>query len=251
MRLDDLITTYPTLYHMAEGGTWESIRQHGLLSTAALLDRCRIHGKERQRLERCHRPACTTIAGRDGETFVLRDQKPMSDRGLERALAGSGMTPADWYQLVNGRVYFWLSEQRLARLLGAREYRGRMRTVLVLDTAPLVRAYAEVIELSPINSGCTKPFPQRRSRETFRPIAAYPFDQWREKRGARDAVVELTIPYRVPDLAGFVRRAEHRIGDRVVDVLYEDAKRRREHGKEKLLEPQMQTDVCLGDEDLS
>ena len=42
MEIERLISRYPTLYHMAEDGSWESIQRHGLLSTSALLDRFEI-----------------------------------------------------------------------------------------------------------------------------------------------------------------------------------------------------------------
>jgi hypothetical protein len=36
--LAQLVTDNPVLFHMAERGSWDSIREHGLLSTSALLD---------------------------------------------------------------------------------------------------------------------------------------------------------------------------------------------------------------------
>lgn len=38
VRRDQLISRFPTLYHMAEDGTWPSISSRGLLSTRALVD---------------------------------------------------------------------------------------------------------------------------------------------------------------------------------------------------------------------
>ena len=46
---------HPTLYHMAEFGTWESICKHGLLSTTALLDLFGMSGAERTSIEACRR----------------------------------------------------------------------------------------------------------------------------------------------------------------------------------------------------
>lgn len=34
---EELANLYPRLYHMAEPGSWESIRRYGLLSTSSLL----------------------------------------------------------------------------------------------------------------------------------------------------------------------------------------------------------------------
>jgi hypothetical protein len=43
------------LYHMAEDGSWESIRQIGLLSTSALLDRFEVEGERRYAIESTRR----------------------------------------------------------------------------------------------------------------------------------------------------------------------------------------------------
>ena len=36
----DLISRYPQLHHMAEGGSWSSIQQIGLRTTRQLVDEC-------------------------------------------------------------------------------------------------------------------------------------------------------------------------------------------------------------------
>ena len=49
MHLADLIANYPRLFHMAEDGSWDSIKQNGQLSTSALLN---LYGVDAaQRLE--------------------------------------------------------------------------------------------------------------------------------------------------------------------------------------------------------
>jgi len=49
--LAELLQDCPTLYHMAERGSWPSIREHGLLSTSALLDLYGKQGAEREAIE--------------------------------------------------------------------------------------------------------------------------------------------------------------------------------------------------------
>jgi len=41
---------YPCLYHMAEAGTWDSIKKLGLLSTLALTELFEITGDEKRKL---------------------------------------------------------------------------------------------------------------------------------------------------------------------------------------------------------
>ena len=208
MDTETLITTFPRLFHVAEAGAWESIKQHGLLSTSALLDVAGLEGSDRHAIESERRPAGVTLRG---TSFVIRDQKPMSDNKLRRCLEGSGMSPRDWYELLNGLVFFWLAEDRLRTLLNARSYRDRAHDVLTLDTRSVVTAYAQQVRLSPINSGSTLfASAPARGPQTFRSIADYPFDSWQAKRGTQKAIAEFCVLRKVPD-AHLHTRAVHRM----------------------------------------
>lgn len=70
------------LYHMAERGSWDSIRQHGLLSTTALLDLYGVKGAERDFIEARRRPTSVTLTSAQLGSSVIRDQKPMDDAGF-------------------------------------------------------------------------------------------------------------------------------------------------------------------------
>jgi hypothetical protein len=203
MKAEELVALYPRLYHMAEADAWEGIQRHGLLSTTALLDLFEVEGAARREVESYHRPASVTLRHPVHGMAVVRDQKPMDDNGLTRALI-DGTTPQEWYELLNRHVFFWLRKERLERLLTARAYRDRTHAVLTLRTEGLVSRHAERIRLSPINSGATKPMPAPRGRATFSAIEEYAFDVWRAKRGQRDAVVELAVEYSVPDAKDLV-----------------------------------------------
>jgi hypothetical protein len=198
-----LWTRFPYLWHMAEPGSWPSIRDHGLLSTSALLDRFGINGARRAAIEAERRPECVTILKEGMPNTVIRDQKPMSDGALEQCLQ-DGLKPADWYRMLNERTFFWLSQARLRRLLGARAYRDRPQTVLTLETRSIVEAHADRIELSPINSGSTIFNPVPRGRRTFLSIGEYDYEGWSKKRRAEDTVVELIVRDGVPDIKDHV-----------------------------------------------
>lgn len=203
--IQTLVREYPRLFHMAEPGAWPSIQKHGLLSTTALLDLFELKGERRRAIEGQHRPESVAIAHPTFGTAVVRDQKPMSDSALQKCLSG-GLKPEDWYRILNRNVFFWLSRRRLDRLLGARAYRARRHTILELDTARLVDAYAEHILLAPINTGATIMKPQPRGRQTFEPIHSYDYKQWRVKRGPGDAIVELAVRGGVYGVERFVIR---------------------------------------------
>lgn len=203
--LQELIVNCPVLFHMAERGSWESIRERGLLSTSALLELFEIAGEQRARIEGARRPENVTISHPKFGTVVIRDQKPMDDRGLQRSLQ-DGLTPTDWYRILNSRVFFWLSQDRLHKLLSAGAYKHKEHDVLELETKALVKAYRKKITLSPMNSGCTKPIPHPRGLSTFLPIEKYPYSYWRSRRRRWDRVTELVVDRGVPDVHRFVRR---------------------------------------------
>ena len=201
--LAELLHHCPTLYHMAEAGSWPSIQRHGLLSTTALLDLFEV--ADRTPIEALRRPACVTLTHPVHGTAVVRDQKPMTDGALRRCLQ-DGLAPTDWYRLINGRVYFWLNEARLTKLLAGKEYRDRPHDVLEIDTAAFVAAYRDRIELSAINSGATFALgPAPRGLTTFRTIDAFDYAARRNGRRLDQCVVEMTVRYAVPDIARFVR----------------------------------------------
>jgi hypothetical protein len=205
---------------MAEQGTWPSIKSHGLLSTSALLDLYGINGEERRRIETCRRAESVTIRHHKYGSAVIRDQKPMSDSALLKCL--DGMTPTQWYRLLNKRVFFWVTPERALGLLSARAYRDHQHTVLTIDTAKLLDHHLKRVTLSPINSGSTVYKPQPRGRDTFSTLAKYPFDEWQEKRrSAIKAVVELAVDYDVPNIDELVLRVERRKQARVLEVIYE------------------------------
>lgn len=203
--LQELISDCPTLYHMAERGSWQSIYEFGLLSTTALLDLYHVPGPLRQRIESAKRDQSFELELDGLPKIVVRDQFPMTDSGLLRCLP-KHITPRDWYQLLNERVFFWLTKDRLLRLLNAGTYRAQSHDVLELCTRRLVEDYFGKIWLCPINSGCTKPMPHPRDETTFRRIQDYPYSHWRSRRRRGERVVELSIEHSVPNIREYVKR---------------------------------------------
>jgi len=204
---------------MAEAGSWPSIGRHGLLSTTALLDLFEIKGEQRQKLEGQHRRECVTVQHPKHGQAVIRDQKPMDDSGLRRALRD--MNPEAWYLLLNSKVFFWLCEERVTTLLSARAYSNREHCVLVVDAPALVRQHEAQIWLAPMNTGCTKPMPHPRGSDTFQRIHNYPYaERRRQGRQPKQAVVELAVDYAVPNVRDFVLRVERRHKDRVLETLW-------------------------------
>ena len=213
----DLIRLYPELHHMAADASWPSIEKHGLLSTAALVDRWEINDPDaRAALLQQRRDESRVIQHYAYGPATVRDQKPIHVESLATALVD--MTVPEWLGVLNQRVFFFLQRERLSGLLNAGGYKKQAHTVITLDTASFVAAHEEEIELCAINSG----FAQRhnktpRGRGTFLPIADY-------KHPARDVVrekspwdvAELCVKGGVGDIADHVIRVERMRGDDVL-----------------------------------
>jgi len=218
MTIEELLSAYPRLWHMAMDGSWPSIEKHGLLSTSALLDLYGYSGEKRRVIEAQHRSDSIQIAADGLPGAVVRDQKPMSDSALEKCLL-DGLTPEDWYRTLNKKCFFWLSRKRLQRLLGARAYRADPQIVLTIDTASLVRANEKNVLLCPYNSGSTIMKPVKRGKGTFLTVSDYDYASWKKLRGKEDAVAELVITSGVTDIRDHVL-AVHRVHEEKAALLW-------------------------------
>jgi hypothetical protein len=217
--VESLIESHPMLYHMAEYGSWPSIRTHGLLSTTALLDLYGYAGPERMAIEQERRPNNVTIKHAAYGTAVVRDQKPISDKALNRCLEDN-LKPADWYRILNARVFFWLTEERLTRLLNARPYAPLKHDVLLVDTRALVKEYRGSVTLAPINTGSAVYKPQPRGLSTLSSIEDYPYSDWFSKRRGKEPVVELAVMGGIPNIIDLALRVEQRQGSNVIKTVW-------------------------------
>lgn len=223
-----LAKQYPLLFHMAELGSWPSIKEYGLLSTSALLDMYEIHDSAREKIECYHRRESVQISHPNFGRAVVRDQKPMSEKHLLLQLANNGgpvlrdgLTPSDWYRMLNSKVFFWLTRERLNRLLQAKAYRKRRHTILTIDTKSLLASHFSRVFLSPINSGNTHPYPQPRGLSTFLSPSEYPFEMWlKKRRPSGEPIVELAVEHSVLDIAVHVVRVEENGADRPPELIW-------------------------------
>ncbi len=196
---DYIATRWPRLYHMAEAGSWPSIQQFGLRSTTALLDLFEVEGSEREAIEAARRPESVQIHHAVHGAAWIRDNKPINETVLRRTLVD--LSEPEWYRSLNGRVFFWLTEDRLSRLRNAPPYRARPHDILILSTERLLDAHANDVELSPLNSGAVHPaanYP--RGAGTFQPIEDYPWTS-RLALSPTEPIVELTVRYMVSNPA--------------------------------------------------
>jgi hypothetical protein len=221
MQAEELNQNYPTLYHMAESGSWPKIQRYGLLSTSALLDMFEINGEDRIPIESQQRKDNVILKHPIYGSVTIRDQKVLHENTLKRLLVD--MSPRQYYEKLNGMSFFWVRQERLQRLLGAKAYRDRSHSVLSVDTSALVRAHASEISLTHINSGATSRGSGRRGTGTFVRIVDYPFAKMKRQRRL-DAVVELSVDYAVKDIEKFTLRVEEWRGNNAVRTIWEKGK---------------------------
>jgi hypothetical protein len=192
------------VYHLAEEANWPSINQIGLLPAAELIARAGLDAAERERLGRSQRVNHTVLPN----GVEIRDQLVMPPNALRACLVG--MDPADWYALMNARVFFSLDPARLNRLRGACE--PRPQVVLTLDAAGLLAGYGGRASVSPINSGHALRRAARRGAGTFVPYAAWVESGWAgeaaalgtKERSRSHQPVELAIVGAIPDVMRYV-----------------------------------------------
>lgn len=220
MKIRDLIRLYPKLYHMAAAGSWPSIRQHGLLSTSALVYLWQVSPPDvRNSLLGQRRGESVVIENAILGNATIRDQKPIHEPSLREALVD--MTPQEWYRELNSRVFFFLQEERLSTLLNARSYRNDEHVVITIDTASFLDAHSSEVELCQINSG----FAQRhskapRGRSTFLPIENYKHrDRIQPKSRSPWDVAELCLPGQLLDVRTHLISADRRRRDEVIETL--------------------------------
>lgn len=217
MRAEDLWRTYPVLYHIAWGGSWPNIRRNGLLSTIALLQLYQKSDSEINRLTCFRRDHWVQIECPGLPNAVIRDQKPMSDEGVRRALHGTA-EPWEWYQLLNSMVFFWPTRKRLKTMLEARAYPKVNHDVLLIDTEKLVEMEFQDIRLSRLNSGCTVPFPHERDMDLFKKIPDYPFEK-RRKKNLNNAIAEVCVLTKVEHIHRAVREVKSGFAKEILDTL--------------------------------
>ena len=119
------------------------------------------------------------------------------------------LTPEDWYDLLNSKVFFWLDPDRLnpqRRACGDAPQR-----VLVIDAARMLEKHGSRAAVTPINTGNAMRAAAPRGLSTFVSWARWTSDGWefekvgrRASRPANHKPVELTIEDAVEDIMDHV-----------------------------------------------
>jgi hypothetical protein len=198
MDVAEFLAICPRVYHAASALAWPSIQEHGLLSTARLLEVFGVDAARRHELLTHPRRMSTRLEAFGMPPAVIRDQKPMKfladkiepDHSVE-----------DFLIAINSRVFFWPNKERLERLRKAKEYRKEGQVILHIDTRRLVDRHEHQIQLCRFNSGAiTQRNHPLRSHDSWVSIRRYPYDDYRRKHGRENALAEVTVLDAVPDV---------------------------------------------------
>jgi hypothetical protein len=208
MNVAEFIAICPRVYHAASALAWPSIQEHGLLSTARLLDHFGVDLNRRQELLTRPRTESTRLISPGLSPAVIRDQKPM--KFLAEKLE-PGTSLEDFLAAINSRVFFWPNRDRLERLRYAKEYRSEGQVILHVDTRKLVERYEHQIQLSRFNTGAvTQRNHPLRSCDSWVPIGLFPYEEYRRKHGRQNALAEVTVLDSVPDVIELTVEIEER-----------------------------------------
>lgn len=220
MKPDDLWAHYPVLYHATWGGSWLGIKEHGLHSTRSLLQLYGRNDEEITRLTLNRRPGWVRIDCPCMPDAVIKDQHPMTDDGLKRALP-EWVEPWQWYKLLNSLVFFWPTRERLKKMIGSRFYQNVRHDVLIVNTKKLVELECSRIRLSRINSGSTFYNPQKRDLNLFKTFSEFPFESRLQKSGWGNAIAEVCVQDCVKDIEQAVLEVKHGYAPEILKELHD------------------------------
>ena len=201
----ELAERHSRLFHATPAGAAQSILERGLYSAKDILHHWEVEPSLSACYLTCRRRLPVPLDHPERGLIVLNDNAPLSETKLAKVL-DDGLTSANWLEMLNSRVFFFVSEAPLCRLKGARLNRERPKDVLVLDTERLALAYGHAMEIVPINTGNTNHQPARRGLSTFAALHGTNYQEWRWRRAKKspDAIKEVAVRGSIPDIANFV-----------------------------------------------
>lgn len=192
------------LFHASAYGSWPSIKELGLLTPAQLLSDA---GEARLKVVR---DANIDYVHSSGPRITIRDQRPMARAGIDAHLDGISLD--EWLAVLNERTFFFARQKELTTLLA--RYQGTEgQDVVVVDTAKLLAAAKDRVEVAAVSSGEPVPWIRCpcRNRATFEPIDRY--------RGPLAEIQEVTVTGGVERVADLVVRVVRYHPDRTTEVL--------------------------------
>lgn len=166
----------------------EQILSEGkLFSATAIASEVFENETQRKRFVQSRRPEHVVLTTSE-KRYAIRDQRPISMVVLGRSLT-AGWTASDFIELLNGRVFFWPTIDRLERHYD--RYSAESPVIIRVESEALLNLNSHV-ELAWLNTGATRCHPKyggnapTRGEGTFRKPKEF-------KHGLR-SIAEVTFP---------------------------------------------------------
>ncbi|MGB3870864.1 MAG: hypothetical protein WA937_15520 [Flavobacteriales bacterium] len=194
----------PFLYHLtASTNAPQIVRSGTLLSTASIARLAIQDAGQRKSFVQERRPEHVVLSG-NGSSYSIRDQRPISMTVLDRSLT-PGLRAGDFIELLNGRVFFWPTINRLRRHYD--RYTLESPVILRVKSTALIELNPHV-QLARLNTGATRCHPKyggnapTRGKGTFIPPDELDYSM--------AAIAEVTFPdyCRLPDTVWIARMPE-------------------------------------------
>jgi hypothetical protein len=177
--VEQLAKRFPNVWHVTFAGGWHGIQSHGLLRT---IDVAPLGCEEL-------RPEVTRVEAPDGLHITLRNQ--LRSR-IDPTPSLDGVTPSEWWRLVNSRVYFFCRQSHADELVESCLRQNLVQEVIKLRTRSALEFVADNVEVTTVNVGV---FPRTkgpsRGPNNFVPLGEYPVADAAKIR-------EITVAARVP-----------------------------------------------------
>jgi len=188
MDIEKFINKNEFIYHLTDNRNWNTIREDRLLLSAeSIVNRSNLDVEEKASILNNRRPFHKMVII-DGESYFLRDQKPISEKNLNKCLT-EGWTSANFIFLLNSRIFFWPNLKRLWSHYN--RYSNENPIILKVPTRVLLEINDQA-EFCRLNSGATRSnsylngAPPSRGEGTFLVAHSFPFSV--------GSVAEVTFP---------------------------------------------------------
>ncbi len=171
MNLEDFINRTDFVYHLTSAQNLTNILSMGkLLSAKEIIANSDLARNERTQVLKGRRPLHFPIR-LNGVECLLRDQRPISEKALQKCLT-DGWVVGDFIESLNSRVFFWPTLKRLQ--IHYNRYQQENPKIIKVPTRELIALNSRALRFCHLNSGATrchpkwKGAPPPRGQDTFR-----------------------------------------------------------------------------------
>ncbi|TAI47632.1 DUF7002 family protein [Flagellimonas allohymeniacidonis] len=157
MSAEELIERLPFLYHLTSFENSELILENRVIhSTVALVNGSNLGDDEKQNLLVSRRPEHFYVEDIDGNEIMIRDQRPISVKSLNKCLQDN-CSVSDFIFYLNSRIFFWPNLYRLN--IHFNRYSHENPVILKCSTEALL-SLNDHSKFCHLNSGATRCHPK-------------------------------------------------------------------------------------------